>query len=176
MQCRHTHCVGSHKFIIIATLCRTFQILIHAACGYLWSPPFCFCPCYLGCRRTESGLCKLCSCDQNVTSIVCFKACVMDLLLNVITAPISVRCKKVWHVPVCNKFQTLPTVTEQHLHLNSVSFSHSCFARLQKSHWHLPLRNNLPSHLYLFSGLVVPYWWKRTQTKLLILNLITSRQ
>lgn len=66
-----------------------FMLLV-GVCDLLHSVSFCS-PRYLGRRRTEAGISKLCSCDPNVTSSFCFKACVMDFLLNSITAPISVR-------------------------------------------------------------------------------------
>jgi hypothetical protein len=104
------HCVGVYVYIILgqgesvvenctwkvlATLTHAehssflFMLLV-GVCELLHSVSFC-CPRYLGHRRTESGISKLCSCDPNVTSSFCFKACVIDLLLNRTTAPISVR-------------------------------------------------------------------------------------
>jgi len=80
---------------ILATLTHaehssfSFMLLV-GVCDLLHSVSFC-CPRYLGRRRIEFGISKLCSCDPNVTFSFYFKACVMDLLLNVITAPISVR-------------------------------------------------------------------------------------
>jgi hypothetical protein len=67
----------------------SFMLLV-GVCDLLHSVSFC-CPRYLGRRRIESGISNLCSCDPNITSSFYFKTCVMNLLLNIITAPISVR-------------------------------------------------------------------------------------
>jgi len=109
-QILRAQCVGVYVYIklgqgesdvencawkILATLIHAehssflFMLLV-GVCDLLHSVSVC-CPRYLGHRRTESGISKLCSCDPNVTSSFYFKTCVMDLLLNIITAPISVR-------------------------------------------------------------------------------------
>jgi len=150
-QILRAQCVGVHVYIklgqgesvvenctwnILATLTHAehssflFMLLV-GVCDLLHSVSFC-CPHYLGCRRIEFGISKLCSCDPNVTSSFYFKACVMDLLLNIITAPISVRRFGMYRCAINSK--TLPKVTEQHLHLNSASFPHSYVAGLRKSH------------------------------------------
>jgi len=108
-QILRSHCVGVYAYIklgqgesvveictwkILATLTHaehsSFLFMLLVGVCDLHSVSFC-CPRYLGRRRKESGISKLCLCDPNVTSSFYFKACVMDLLLNMITAPISVR-------------------------------------------------------------------------------------
>ena len=110
-QILRVQCVGIYVYIklgqgesvvenctwkILATLTHAdnssflFKLLM-GVCDLLHSVFFPAVLIILGVGRTESGISKLCSCDPNVTSSCCFKACVMDLLLNRITAPISVR-------------------------------------------------------------------------------------
>ena len=120
-----------------------FMLLV-GVCDLLHSVSFC-CSCYMGHRRTESEISKLCSCDPNVTSSFCFKAFVMDVLSDRTTAPISVRRFGMYRCAVNSshfpKSQNSTCVWTLH------PFP-TCVARLRKNCWHLPVRNNLPSYLY----------------------------
>ena len=133
---------------------------------------FLFCwPRYLGHRRTE-----LVNCVRVILMSLTFLFQILCYGLTFKQNYCTHQCKEVHHVPVCNKSQTLPTVTEQHLRLNSASFSHSCVARLWRSHMY---PSGIICRLIWIYFLVLLYHTgekEHSKTKLLILTFISSRR